>query len=72
MTGTTIGIPLPLAYRRPNWGDRTSVTADLSHGGTFYFLLDAGELGSSDVLTRVDLARMSRATRLLKAAVATS
>ncbi|OQU99953.1 hypothetical protein CLAIMM_05519 [Cladophialophora immunda] len=68
-TGRSIEIPLPAEFRWPELGHRTSVTADFSYGGAFYCLIDAQELGFVDGLARVDLAQMSQATRLLKAAV---
>ncbi|KAL2178408.1 uncharacterized protein P884DRAFT_258498 [Thermothelomyces heterothallicus CBS 202.75] len=68
-TGIDVEIPLSEAYRWPELGARTSLTADISYGGAFYCLVDVEQLGFKDGLKSTDLDALSRATAKLRDAL---
>ncbi|OOQ91225.1 proline racemase [Penicillium brasilianum] len=59
-------ITIPKEIRWPEFGDRESVTLDISYGGAYYALVDTRELGFAG-LKNVDLGAVSNAASKLKA-----
>lgn len=67
-TGLNVTINIDPEFRWPQLGQRSSVTADFSYGGSFYCLITPDELGFPGGLAEVDKTQMSFATKMLKAA----
>ncbi|CEJ60144.1 hypothetical protein PMG11_08729 [Penicillium brasilianum] len=59
-------ITIPKEIRWPEFGDRESVTLDISYGGAYYALVDTRELGFAG-LKKIDLGAISNAATKLKA-----
>ena len=70
-SGVQVAVPIPVEHRWPELTaqGRTSVTLDVSFGGTFYAIVSAHELGFSAGLARgrMDLDAISRCVKTLKA-----
>ncbi|KAJ5161981.1 hypothetical protein N7492_007373 [Penicillium capsulatum] len=63
-TNLTVGIPAEVRW--PEFGQRDTITLDISYGGAFYALVDVNELGFRS-LAQVDMPAMARAVGSLKA-----
>ena len=71
-TGIQIDVPIPENLRWPQLGNRASLVADISYGGTFYCIVPAVEMGFLGTLKKIDMAAMNIATRSLKEAINTN
>ncbi|KAF2667107.1 Diaminopimelate epimerase-like protein [Microthyrium microscopicum] len=67
--GIATEISLTPAYRWPELGNRTAVTADFCYGGAFYCVIEARELGFAEGLKSSNIDVYQRAAACLEAAI---